>query len=624
LKNKPLPQSLISSQPPPSDSLPGRVVAIVKAAAEKILALDQLNRIYLQTSPGEDEDSPFPDRILRHLKIRYEVTARDLKRIPKQGPVVVVANHPFGGVEGLILASLLTSVRPDVKLMANFLLERVPDLRDNCIFVDPYDRAGSVAANFKPLREALAWLAGGGMLAVFPAGGVSHVRLGKGAVTDPPWSESVARIIRRTDAAVLPVYFGGSNSLLFQVAGLLHPRLRTALLPHELVNKREKSINPRFGGLIPFAKLAPMSDAAMMSYLRVRTYHLADRKKPAGDEKQSWKLPLRVALPKPAHEPLIEPVPGAVLAAEVADLPAERRLATLGVLEVFYGTAHELPNVLREIGRLREQTFREVEEGTGNALDLDRFDAAYTHLFVWHRERLEVIGAYRLGRADEIMEVAGKKGLYTSTLFKFRKKLLKRLGPALELGRSFIRLEYQRHPAALLMLWKGLAHYVALNPDYKMLFGPVSITHEYQSMSKHLLAAFLKHHEGQPELAKLVRPRKPLWIDPVSRLKLRKLRTVANNLNEVDELISDIETKFNGMPVLLRQYLRLGGKLLAFNVDPDFCHVLDGLIVVDLTKSDRRLLARYMGGEKLVGFLAHHGLTAADGNPAADPDDPVC
>lgn len=526
LKNKPLPQSLVSSQPPPSGSLPGRVVAIVKAAAEKILALDQINRIYLQTSTGEDEDSPFPDRILRHLKIRYEVTARDLKRIPKQGPVVVVANHPFGGVEGLILASLLTSVRPDVKLMA--------------------------------------------------------------------------------------------NSLLFQVAGLLHPRLRTALLPHELVNKREKSINPRFGGLIPFAKLAPMSDAAMMSYLRVRTYHLADRKKSAGDEKQSWKLPLRVALPKPAHEPLIEPVPGAVLAAEVADLPAERRLATLGVLEVFYGTAHELPNVLREIGRLREQTFREVEEGTGNALDLDRFDAAYTHLFVWHRERLEVIGAYRLGRADEIMEVAGKKGLYTSTLFKFRKKLLKRLGPALELGRSFIRLEYQRHPAALLMLWKGLALYVALHPDYKTLFGPVSITHEYQSMSKHLLAAFLKHHEGLPELAKLVRPRKPLWIDPVSRLKLRKLRTVANNLNEVDELISDIETKFNGMPVLLRQYLRLGGKLLAFNVDPDFCHVLDGLIVVDLTKSDRRLLARYMGGEKLAGFLAHHGLGAA-GEAPGDP-----
>ncbi|MBN8459535.1 MAG: lysophospholipid acyltransferase family protein [Verrucomicrobia bacterium] len=579
---------------------------LVAAAANRLLAVDHLNQLYLDAT-ADATGGGFPDRVLRRLQLRYEVCERDIRRIPRDGPVVVVANHPFGGAEGLILASLLESVRPDAKLMANFLLDRVSGLREKLILVDPFNGPSSRATNFRPLREAISWLRKGGMLAVFPAGEVSHLQVGKGGVTDPPWSDTVARIIRLSGATVVPVFFAGSNGPLFQLAGMLHPRLRTALLPKELLNKRQRTITPRVGNPIRFKKLEHMSDEEMIGHLRVRTYHLADRAMPDKIGKAKWKLPLVASLPRPRLEPLIDPVDPAVVAEEIRRLADDRRLCSSGSLEVYYGSARELPQTLREIGRLREQSFRAVEEGTGCALDLDRFDATYLHLFLWDARESRIAGAYRLGRTDEILADSGKKGLYTTTLFRIRKKLLRSIGPALEMGRSFVCPDYQRQLSPLMLLWKGIAAYVARHPRYKTLLGPVTITHEYQSMSKHLLAAFLKRHESLPHLARYVRPRKPMWVDPVSRTKLRKLRNAAADIDDVDQLISDIETKFEGMPVLLRQYLRLGGKLLAFNIDPDFCNVLDGLILVDLTKSDPRILGRYMGPAALAEFLKYHG-----------------
>ena len=227
---------------------------------------------------------------------------------------------------------------------------------------------------------------------------------------------------------------------------------------------------------------------------------------------------------------------------------------------------------------------------------------------MYEKLKNELVGAYRLGKSDVIMQALGKKGLYTSTLFKFRKKLLKRISPALEMGRSFIRKEYQRNYSSLLVLWKGLAHYVAMNPDYKILFGPVSINSEYQSTSRQLLVGFLKQNESLPDLARLVKPRKPMRTNPIRKWKLRRIKSTVKDLEDVDSLIADIETNLTGVPILLRQYLKLGGKLLAFNIDPDFSYVLDGLILVDLTKTDPKVLERYMGREKTTRFLAYHGV----------------
>lgn len=596
------------------DPIRRKMFSVVGGAVEKLLAIDKINQIYYEASSKQDPGDHFAGKVLDTMRVEYDVRDEDLERIPVKGPVVVVANHPFGGLEGLVLASLLKSVRPDVKLMANFLLERIPDLRDFFIFVDPFGGAGSAKTNIKPLKETMAWLKGGGALGVFPAGEVSHIDVRKGGIVDPAWSTTIARIVKHAGAPVLPVYFAGSNSIIFQLMGLVHPRLRTAMLPHEFVNKIDKTIHVRVGNLIPFKTLEPMADAEFMDYIRLRTYNLANRKK-SSQKKRRISIPVRIARPADV-QPVVEAESADVLEAELRGLPPDRKVFESGELEVYAATARQIPCILREIGRLRELTFRAANEGTGQAIDLDRFDDYYTHVFIWHRGKKEVVGAYRLGKSDEIMAQLGKKGLYTSTLFRYRKKLLRSISPALEMGRSFIRSDYQKSYSSLLVLWKGLAHYVARNPDYKILFGPVSINNEYQTTSRQLLVSFLKVNEFLPDFAKLVKARKPMRSNPLKKWRNRKIKTVVKNIDEVESFIADIETDLKGVPILLRQYLKLGGKLLAFNIDPDFSYVLDGLILVDLTKTDPKVLDRYMGKDNMRRFLAYHGV-AAPGSPVS-------
>lgn len=605
------PERLIDLRKFFKNPLQQKVFSVVGGAVEKALAIDRINQLYYAAATLDD-DRHFLDRVLDVMNIEIAVSDADLARIPKSGRVVVVANHPFGGIEGIILGALLRSVRPDVKLMANFLLKEVPDLQDSMIFVDPFDRKESAKINLKPLKECIRWLKEGGALGVFPAGEVSHIDIRRGGITDPDWSPTIGRLIQITESPALPVYFRGSNSFIFQVLGLVHPRLRTGMLPRELANKVNRVIEVRIGNLIPYKRLAELADErAIIEYLRLRTYNLRRRKEKTSGEIRRAFFPIRMV--KPERVEIAPPVPPSLLAAEIGHLPAAQCLVESGDFAVYYAEAQQIPHALREIGRLRELTFRGVGEGTGQAIDLDRFDDYYLHMFVWNRAKSEIVGAYRLGRADEIVRRLGIRGLYTSTLFRYRKRLLQRLGPALEMGRSFVRPEYQKNFSPLMLLWKGIALYIADHPQYKILFGPVSVNNEYQSTSRQLLIAFLKLNNFEPELAKLVRPRKPPLMNPLHFWHLRRFRAVVDDLDEIEALIADLESELKGVPILLRQYLRLGGRLLGFNIDPSFGYCLDGLILVDLTETDPALLVKYMGREKAERFLAFHGKSLPGG-----------
>jgi len=285
----------------------------------------------------------------------------------------------------------------------------------------------------------------------------------------------------------------------------------------------------------------------------------------------------------------------------VASLSADALLAANGDLEVYCASAEAIPHLLQEIGRLRELTFRDTGEGTGKSSDLDLYDSYYLHLFVWNRARDEVVGAYRLGLADEILRRYDKKGLYTFSLFRYRQRLLHRINPALELGRSFVRPEYQRSFSPLLLLWKGIGTFVARHPRYRILFGPVSISNEYHSLSQQLMVAFLRDNSYQAGLARLVRPRRP-FRNGRRRPEYAHIR----DIEALSELIAQIEGDAKGAPILLKQYLKLGGRLLGFNVDRQFSDVVDGLIMVDLLETDPKVLQRYMGREQAEQFLAWH------------------
>ena len=560
--------------------------------ADRLLGLPGFNAALAR---ADGSGSSFIHAALAGFGISASWTDGDLARIPRQGPLIVACNHPHGGADGLVALDLLLRARPDTRVLANHLLRNVAGMRPWLIEVNPFGAAA--AQNLSGMRNALRHLRAGGCLLVFPAGEVASLRPLEGAVRDRRWTPHAVRLAQSTSAAVLPLHIEGRNRAIFHAAGLLHPRLRTALLVREMLALRGKTLRLRTGKPIAHQQLAEHAnedDAA--KYLRLRCELLPSR--PEGQREE-----------KPAARPLA-PIAAAVapalLRAELESLPADRCLVTAGRMRVWHFQGDELPHCLREIGRLRETAFRAVSEGSGLAADIDAFDSWYDQMVLWDDEHSAIVGGYRLGPTDRILPARGKHGLYTSTLFDFRTGFFEQMDPALEMGRSFIRPEYQRKPNALPLLWRGIGRYVVKHPRYQTLFGPVSINPEYSAASRELLLGWLRHNRAAPGLAALVRAKNPPRSMTLRPADLALLRDCAFELEHINGLVSAMEDDDKSLPTLLKHYLKLNGRLIAFNVDEAFGGCLDGLITVDLTKTDPRLLEAYLGEDGARAFLDFH------------------
>lgn len=564
---------------------------------EWALGLGTLRRLYSDLS--RTDGGPFARRILHALEIEARWEPGDAARVPTEGPLAVVANHPFGAVEGLALLELVRSQRPDTKVMANYILGRIPELRKDLILVDPFGAPGSARRNVNALRQALQWLRGGHALIIFPAGEVASLAPGTLSVRDAPWHVSVMALIRRAGMGVrvLPVFVPGSASLLFHLAGKLHPRLRTLLLPREMLRLRRRAVTLRVGRAFPAETLGTRfaSDADALRYLRFRTFLLAGRaRSDTRFDARMRRLTLDDGNPEP--EPVIPPVDPMRLSAELGGLPPEALLLEEGSYALYAAQGREIPETLREIGRLRELTFRAAGEGTGRDLDTDDFDAAYQQIILWHRETHEIIGCYRLAFSDTLAERDGLRALYTRTLFRFDERFLGHLpGPAVELGRSFVRPGFQRTFAPLLLLWRGVLTFIARHPRYTVLFGPVSISHDFRPAAREMLLEHLRTRCFDRSLARWVSPRLPPRRPRFAEWRHPDYADFLRTESDVNAALAEIEEGRREMPVLIRQYLKLGGRIAAFNVDPDFGTVVDGLIVVDLLRAPPRDIARYMG-----------------------------
>jgi putative hemolysin len=429
-------------------------------------------------------------------------------------------------------------------------------------------------------------------------------------VTDREWQRHVGAMLRLSQSAVVPVYFPGRNSVLFTMANLLHPFLGTALLPLELARRKGQSFRVVIGEARPAARLASMGgDQALMKYLKQQTYFLSHRMTTRGLARIALAKKTR---PSSAPRKIIAPIPKKRLADEIQSLPPEQQLARQGRFGVYYAEATQAPHLLNEIGRLRETTFREVGEGTGQPVDLDRFDPHYLHLFLWNHERGELAGAYRLGLTDRLLQTCGLAGLYTTTLFRFKPELLQELTPAIELGRAFVRSAYQRHHACLFLLWRGIGQFIVRHPQYHKLFGPVSISQEYQKISRDLMIRYLRANKMDQRLARLVTPRQPVRIRSRRILKDPTIDKRCHNPEDIAILVSELEEDGKGLPVLLRQYLKLNATLLSFNLDKTFSNVVDGLVFLDLTRTASPMVKRVMGKDGYRQFCAFHRLDQGD------------
>ena len=554
------------------------------------MELTKMNEVnHLLAEVKELEGLEFIDRILEILKVKVECSADDLKNIPTEGAFVALANHPYGGIEGLILLKVLCAVRPETKLMANFLLKKITNVSRQLVAVNPFETVENTSS-ISGVKFSLHLLKAGVPLAVFPAGEVSSFQKEVQKVTDKQWHPVVGKLIKKANVPVLPVYFQGNNGLLFNLLGMIHPMLRTAMLPSELFNKKGQVVRLRIGKLIQQQEVETFTNPAkLLIYLRARTYllgaNLEGQKKILSD-KNLFKI-------KNKPDAVVNAISPFILQKEVATL-SECKIHTEKNYEIYIANASRIPSVLKEIGRLREITFREVGEGTNKSIDLDKFDIYYNHLFIWDTVADMLVGAYRIGKGDEIFYSYGKKGFYIAELFKVKKGLCPLLSESLELGRSWIRKEYQQKALPLFLLWRGIVKYLIQNPQYKYLIGPVSISNQFSTFSKSLMVNYILKNHFDQKLAAYVKPRKAFKVD-YSKINGSALLEHKKSLKDVDALIAELEETNRKIPVLLRQYMALNAKIICFNIDPKFCDSLDGLLVLNLENVPKEMLEKLEG-----------------------------
>lgn len=549
----------------------------------ELMKINQVNNLFAQAQPKQGPE--FVDAILKGCGVTIDFDESELKNIPTDGAFIAIANHPYGGIEGMILLKILCMVRPDAKLMANFLLKKIPNLADYFIAVNPFENVDHTSS-ISGIKSTFELLNQGTPIGIFPAGEVSTYKLDTKQVTDRMWHPVVGKLIAKAKVPVVPIYFHGNNGLLFNLLSLIHPTLRTAKLPSELFNKQGHTIKLRIGKPIQVADIPTANNTTqLLNFLRAKTYALGaglENEKRIFNPRSLFKI-------KKASKEIVAPTATQMMERELEPLREHYRVWTEKNYEVFIAPTALIPCIIREIGRLREVTFREVGEGTNNSTDLDEYDIYYHHLFIWDTKASMIVGAYRIGMGDEIFESFGKKGFYTANLFKIKSQFSDILKTSLELGRSWIRKEYQQKPLPLFLLWKGILKFLIDNPRYRYLIGPVSISNTFSKFSKSLIVDYITKHHFDEELAQYVRPRKQFKVD-FSSIDADALMAGDETFKKLDNLISEIETHHIKVPVLLRQYISLNAKIIGFNIDPKFADCLDGFLVLDLEKVPKDVL----------------------------------
>jgi putative hemolysin len=551
-----------------------------------VLQTTKLSRINKEYDKRKDlKGTEFIDSILNEFEIDYEIPEKDLKRIPKEGPFITISNHPLGGIDGMILMKQVLESRPDYKVIANFLLHRLEPLKPYILPVNPFEDHKDAKSSLSGMKNAIAHLKAGNALGIFPAGEVSTYR-DKKVIVDKPWEASAMKLIQKSKVPVVPIYFHAKNSLFFYRLASFSDVLRTVKLPSEMLSQRKRKIKVRIGHPISVEdQLEHTNLEAFTAFLRRKTYMLAnvfEKKKLLGNLPKSLKIPR-------SPKDIAEETNSELMNIEVENCRRmDKRLLQSKNYEVFLAKREVIPNILNEIGRLREITFREVGEGTNKSIDLDKFDEYYHHLFLWDNEAEKIAGAYRMGMGSEIYANHGINGFYLQDLFRFEPELHKMMSQSIEMGRAFIIKSYQQKPMPLFLLWKGIVHCTLRFPEHNYLIGGVTISDKFSNFSKSLMIEFMKSNYYDPYVAQYVRPKKDFKVKLEDADKDLVFDESEADLNKFDKIIDELETENLRLPVLIKKYIKQNARVVAFNVDPLFNDAVDGLMyirIADLPES---------------------------------------
>ncbi len=502
--------------------------------------------------------------------------------VPAIGPVIFISNHPLGAIDGMLLTRRLIDVRPDLKVLTNEHLLIFPEFADLFIGVDVLSDDAR-RANSAGIRRVSRHLSEGGALLFFPGRIVSQIHLPSMKIADTKWTPMIGRLARRYHATCVPIFVKARNPITFYLAKFIHRRLRTALLIRAMLALKGKTITANIGKPIPHSDLTKFADASSATdYLRMSCDILdcesADIN--ASSEGTAINPDVEISLLRKRLENL-------------SDFLVLRE----GAFRVYCAPYTELGCLMDQIAICRERTFRTINATSGNEIDRNRFDKYYWHLFVWDDENSRMAGGYRLEKADKVIELHGLDNMCSRSIFHYDREFIFELGKAIELSRSFVTPEYQRHPRVLDLLWKGIARFVAANPGYHTLFGPVSIPPKYSLMARAFLAdTFQCHYSANRDLCRQVLPIRPL--DFVDRPWSQELVAAASDIPFINRLLGRIENG-KSVPILIRRYLALNGKFITFGLNYGFNESLDGLVVVDLRQAPEKYLKRYLGVDEI-------------------------
>ena len=469
----------------------------------RVLKISAINKVYDKHKHLEGLD--FMNALLDEYEIKFEIPEEDLRRLPKKGAFITISNHPLGGIDGILLLKLLLESRPDFKIIANFLLQRIKPMEPYVMPVNPFEGKQDVQSSIGGFKASLKHLQDGMPLGIFPAGEVSTYKDGK-LIVDKPWEEAAMKLAKRAKVPIVPIYFHAKNSKGFYRLAKMSDTLRTAKLPSEVLTQKERLIKVRIGNPISVKdQLEYESLDNFTNFIRRKTYILSNafEKKKLLDS-----IPKNLKFPKPPKK-IAKPVSVSIIEKEIEVLlKNDKKLLGSKNYEVYLADAPSIPNIIQEIGRLREITFREIGEGTNKAIDLDKFDAYYHHMFLWDKDEKKIAGAYRMGLGSEIFPKYGIDGFYLQELFRFEQELYPMMSKSIEMGRAFIIKKYQMRPMPLFLLWKGIVHTTLRFPEHQYLIGGVSISNKFSEFSKSLMIEFMKSNYYDPYVAQYIKPKK--------------------------------------------------------------------------------------------------------------------
>lgn len=556
---------------------------MVASLVMKALHLDKVNYIHNKYRKYKGPD--FAEKVLREVGVKYDIDLSQLDHIPQEGAFITISNHNYGSIDGMMLAAVIGHIRPDFKILTNFLLARIPALQDTFFPVNPFT-SGDVAANrksFAGLKLAVSHVASGGCLGLFPAGEVATTKgpaykrfERKDTVQDIPWPSNMIKLIRNAGVPVVPVYFDGTNSRMFHILGKIHPRLRTIKLVGEMFNKKGRIVPMRIGKPISPSELEEYSSLEDLGgYLRSRVYGMQQefvRQYRRTPTKEEIRLVEQIALPRDKKAIMKE-----------LDRIKSKMLFSVLTYQCYLADYEDIPNIILELGRLREDAFRSVGEGTNLARDIDDYDKYYKHLILWDTKQKKIAGAYRIGVGSEIMkDHGGVKGFYTASLFDYKVGAEELLPYCIELGRSFVNREYQKESISLMLLFKGLMHSMLLFPQARYFLGPVSMSNDIPRFYKSLIVYYLTNLKPCTYPKRIAAPTCPFITDYINIKPEDLLRRKVDNIEKFDRFLLTLSDGKYRMPTLVKKYFKCNAQLICFNVDPAFNYSLDGLILLPL------------------------------------------